>query len=125
MSDVVAQQLGVPERSRCRASPTGTRRRTRRRVPHCLRRIDTNLHYPEDLNGEVHHDGQIWSRALWDIRQGLGNVKADTIILTGSMDFPGTTMTALASSTVAAAQKLYGAKAAKTVQAAFAARGIL
>ena len=41
-------------------------------VPHCLRRLDTNLHYPADLNGEVHHDGQIWSRALWDIRQALG-----------------------------------------------------
>ena len=40
-------------------------------------------------NGEVHHDGQIWSRALWDIRQALGNVKADTIILQGSFDFPG------------------------------------
>ena len=36
-------------------------------VPHCLRRVDTNLHYPTDLSGEVHHDGQIWSRALWDI----------------------------------------------------------
>ena len=41
-------------------------------VPHCLRRVDTNLHYPDDLNGEVHHDGQIWSRALWDIRNALG-----------------------------------------------------
>ena len=41
----------------------------------------------------MHHDGQIWSRALWDIRQALGNVKADTVILQGSFDFPGTTMT--------------------------------
>src|SRR5690349_8836299 len=31
-------------------------------VPHCLRRVDLSLHYPEDLSGEVHHDGQIWSR---------------------------------------------------------------
>ena len=61
-------------------------------VPHCLRRIDLDLHYPTDLNGEVHHDGEIWSRALWDIRTELGNVKADTLILEGSMDFPGTTM---------------------------------
>ena len=36
--------------------------------PHCLRRVDEDLHYPADLSGEVHHDGQIWSRALWDIR---------------------------------------------------------
>ncbi|HEY2936131.1 MAG TPA: hypothetical protein VGJ25_06000 [Gaiellaceae bacterium] len=94
-------------------------------VPHCLRRVDEDLHYPGDLNGRVHHDGQIWSRALWDIRGALGHVQADTIILEGQFDFPGTSMPDLATSTVAAAQQLYGAKAAKAVQAAFAARGIL
>jgi len=93
--------------------------------PHCLRRLDTNLHYPEDLDGEVHDDGQIWSRALWDIRQSLGHVKADTLILQGSFDFPGTTMPDLATRTVAAAQELYGARTAKVVHDAFAARGIL
>jgi hypothetical protein len=95
------------------------------RVPHCLRRVDLDLHYPQDLNGEVHHDGQIWSRALWDIRQALGNVKADTIILEGQFDFPGTTMPDLATSTVAAAKRLYGQAAANAVQAAFHSRGIL
>ena len=35
-------------------------------------------------------------------------MKADTIILNGQFDFPGTTMTALAQSTVTAAQSLYG-----------------
>jgi len=94
-------------------------------VPHCLRRVDTNLHYPEDLNGRVHHDGQIWSRALWDIRSALGHIKADTIILQAQFDFPGTTMTDLANRTVAAAQSLYGNAAAKAVRAAFQARGIL
>jgi hypothetical protein len=94
-------------------------------VPHCLRRVDTNLHYPGDLSGEVHHDGQIWSRALWDIRQALGNVKADTVILQGQFDFPGTTMTDLATRTVAAAQQLYGSGAARAVQRVFTARGIL
>jgi hypothetical protein len=94
-------------------------------VPHCLRRVDTNLHYPADLDGEVHDDGQIWSRALWDIRGALGHVKADTIILNGQFDFAGTTMTDLAQRTVAAAQQLYGNSAAKAVQKAFEARGIL
>ena len=41
-------------------------------VPHCLRRVDGNKHYPEDVDGEVHADGEIWSRALWDIRNALG-----------------------------------------------------
>ncbi len=73
----------------------------------------------------MHHDGQIWSRALWDIRQALGNVKADTIILQGSFDFPGTNMPDLAARTVTAAQQLYGTAAAKAVSKAFADRGIL
>jgi hypothetical protein len=95
-------------------------------VPHCLRRIDRDLHYPEDLNGLVHHDGQIWSRALWDIRNKLGNVKADTLILEAQFDFaPDTTMPAAAQATVAAAERLYGKGAAKDVRAAFEARGIL
>ena len=125
VSDVVARSLGVPEREplACVADWDATSYTSA--VPHCLRRIDTDLHYPEDLNGEVHHDGQIWSRALWDIRQGLGNVKADTIILQGSFDFPGTSMTDLANRTVAAARTLYGNATAKVVTAAFADRGIL
>jgi hypothetical protein len=97
----------------------------RDRVPHCLRRVDQDLHFPADLSGEVHHDGQIWSRALWDIRQALGNVQADTIILQGSFDFSGTTMPELANRTVAAAQQLYGRAAATVVTRAFTARGIL
>jgi zinc metalloprotease ZmpB len=95
------------------------------KTPHCLRRVDTNLHYPTDLSGEVHHDGQIWSRALWDIRTALGHVKADTIILQAQFDFPGTTMTDLATRMVTTAQSLYGNAAANTVRTAFQARGIL
>lgn len=95
-------------------------------VPHCLRRVDRDLHYPGDLNGRVHHDGQIWSRALWDIRNALGNIKADTIILEAQFQFaPDTTMPAAAQATVNAAQSLYGASAANKVRAAFQARGIL
>jgi hypothetical protein len=93
--------------------------------PHCLRRVDSNLHYPEDLVGRVHADGRIWSRALWDIRNAIGNVKADTVILEGQFDFPGTTMTALANSIVAAAQRIYGNSTANQVRAQFEARGIL
>jgi hypothetical protein len=94
-------------------------------IPHCLRRTDLDLHYPTDLNGEVHHDGQIWSRALWDIRQALGHQVADTIILAGSFNFPGTTMPVLAETTVTAAEQLYNPATAAVVEAAFHARGIL
>ena len=125
VGDVVSRSLGVTNREPlpCVADWDSTSYTST--VPHCLRRVDLDLHYPTDLNGEVHHDGQIWSRALWDIRQALGNVKADTIILTGSFDFPGTTMTDLANRTVAAAQSLYGTAAATATRQAFVARGIL
>ena len=78
-------------------------------TPHCLRRVDTNLHYPEDLNGRVHHDGQIWSRALWDIRNKLGHAQADTIILEAHFSFPNdASMSEAAEEVVNAAQSLYG-----------------
>jgi len=92
---------------------------------HCLRRVDRNLHYPGDLNGEVHHDGLIWSRALWDIRSALGHIKADTIIINAQFGFAGTTMTQLAQLTVAAAQTIYGPAEANAVTQAFQDRGIL
>jgi hypothetical protein len=95
-------------------------------LPHCLRRVETDLRYPEDLRGYVHHDGQIWSRALWDIRGLLGHVKADTLILEAQFDFADdTTMPAAANATVAAAGRLYGAATAAVARGVFQARGIL
>jgi hypothetical protein len=126
VSDIVATRLGVPELEPLPCVMDWDSTSYTSKTPHCLRRLDEDLHYPGDLNGEVHHDGQIWSRALWDIRQSIGNVKADTIILTGSMDFAGTTMVDLANRTVAAAISLYHDDAVTSaVHDAFAARGIL
>jgi len=95
-------------------------------TPHCLRRVDLDLHYPEDLTDSVHHNGQIWSRALWDIRAVLGHVQADTLILEAQFGFaPDTSMPAAAQVTVDAAPNLYGAAVADVVRGAFQARGIL
>ncbi len=125
VSDVVSRKLGVPELEPLPCVMDWDATFYTSTVPHCLRRLDTNLHYPADLDGEVHDDGRIWSRALWDIRQGLGNIRADTIILQAQFDFPGTTMTDLATRTVATALDLYGKSAATTVRSAFQALGIL
>jgi hypothetical protein len=93
-------------------------------VPHCLRRVDGNKHYPEDLEGEVHADGEIWSRALWDIHQSLRAKLADTIIIRAQFGFtPDISMPAAAAKTIATA-RLYGANAEAVVRAAFAARGL-
>jgi Zn-dependent metalloprotease len=94
-------------------------------VPHCLRRLDGDKHYPQDIVGEVHADGEIWSRALWDIRTALGDTKASTLIIDAQFSFTvDITFSAAAQATVATAQRLYGNAAANTVRAAFAARGI-
>jgi Fungalysin metallopeptidase (M36) len=93
-------------------------------TPHCLRRVDGTKHYPEDLEGEVHADGEIWSRALWDIRTALGAKLADTIIIRAQFDFaPDTSMPAAAAATIRTAG-LYGSAAKRAVTAAFAARGL-
>jgi len=125
VSQVVRSQLGLPASAdpACVADwdavsydPT---------PPHCLRRLDSNVHYPESLVGQVHADGRIWSRALWEIRGAIGNVKADTVILEGQFGFDGGTMPALAQRVVTAAQSLYGTGTANAVRAVFQARGIL
>jgi hypothetical protein len=93
-------------------------------TPHCLRRVDGNKHYPEDLEDEVHADGEIWSRALWDIRGALGPKLADTIIIRAQFDFAvDTSMPAAAAATIRTAG-LYGSSARQAVTAAFAARGL-
>src|SRR4029453_3865236 len=125
VSDVVAKSLGVPEKEPLPCVMDWDATFYTSTVPHCLRRLDENLHYPAGLDGEVHDDGRVWWRALWDIRRAPGKAKGDAILLEGSFDFPGTTMPDLANRTVAAAQSLYGTNAAKAVKTAFADRGIL
>lgn len=80
-------------------------------VPHCLRRIDEDMHYPEDLTGSVHSNGRMWSRALWDIRNALGARKADTLILQAQFSFaPDTSFNAAADATVATAKTFAAAR---------------
>ena len=89
----------------------------------CLRRIDSDLTYPDDLVGQVHADGRIWSHALYDLHNALGQQHADTAILLAQFDWTGTTMPALAERIVDAAEDLYGEGAA--ARAVFEGRGIL
>jgi hypothetical protein len=93
-------------------------------TPHCLRRVDGNKRYPDDLEGEVHADGEIWSRALWDIHQALGARLADTIIIRAQFGFTADVSMPAAAATTIATARLYGARAQNAVQAAFAARGL-
>ena len=94
-------------------------------VPHCLRRTDTGK-TTDDIDGEVHDDGEIWSNALWDINKSIGIVKANKTILESQFSYtPGTTFAQAANKVVAAAKALYGQATATTVRQAFVARKIL
>ena len=94
--------------------------------PHCLRRTDGTKVYPADLEDEVHADGEIWSRALWDINRALGRTTANRVILESHFFFPpDTSMPTAAKLTVATARALYGPGAAARTRAAFHARGII
>jgi len=94
-------------------------------TPHCIRRLDTNKTVA-DKTGEVHDDGEIWSRALYDINKNLGRDKANKIILEAQFSYaPNTNFAQAAQVTVNTAASLYDATTANTVKAAFQARGIL
>jgi len=95
-------------------------------TPHCLRRTDGSKLYPGDLDGEVHDDGEIWSRALWDVNRALGRTAANRVILESQFFFsPEISMPDAARLTVTTARALYGAKAAAKARTAFQDRGIL
>jgi Zn-dependent metalloprotease len=95
-------------------------------TPHCLRRVDGTKTFPDDLDGEVHDDGEIWSRALWDINQAVGRRRATTLVIEAQFSFtPGIGFQAAAQTTVDTARALYGDTVADQVQTAFVDRGIL
>ena len=100
-------------------------------APHCLRRVDTNLTVAQ-RRGEVHFDGQIWSRALWDIRNGIdatpqGTVRdADRVIIEAQFAFvPEISFAAAAQATLDAAHRLYGTQYDAIITKAFKDRRIL
>jgi hypothetical protein len=94
-------------------------------TPHCIRRLDTNKTVA-NKTGEVHDDGEIWSRALWDINAAVGRDVANKIILEAQFGYaPNTNFAQAAQVTVNTASSLYGSTVAGQVQAAFHARGIL
>jgi zinc metalloprotease ZmpB len=92
---------------------------------HCLRRLDSPLQYPAGLNGEVHHDGQIWSHALWNLRTAIGHEHADTAILWAQFGWTGTDMPELAGRIVDQVTNRFGGAEGTLAQQAFEERGIL
>ena len=98
-------------------------------VPHCLRRLDTGR-VLEDRENEVHFDGEIWSHALWDIRQryvalGFTTRDWDRTLVDSQFDYaPDTSFSDAAAATWAKALDNEGPAAAAAVKDAFADRHI-
>jgi len=92
----------------------------------CLRYLNSPKHYPENMTGEVHDDGEIWSACLWKVRKLLGRKKADTVILeshfylTQYCDFQDG-----AEAIIVAEKNLYGGKNSRALTKIFEDRGIL
>ncbi len=49
-------------------------------APNDTRNLKNTLNYNYDLNGESHHDGQIFAGALWDLRTLIGPIEADKLV---------------------------------------------
>ncbi|MEN8206369.1 MAG: M36 family metallopeptidase [Pseudomonadota bacterium] len=94
--------------------------------PPCLRRVDGDKHYPEDLVGSVHADGEIWSAALWDIRSTLGAFTTDQLVLEHHFALPGSaSMGTAALEMIDAESNLYGGTNEAVIRQKFCGRGIL
>ncbi len=93
--------------------------------PPFLRRTDTDKHYPEDIVGQVHSDGEIISAAWWDFRNLVGGQVADQLTIEG-MFYTGVNASFqdYADGMVAADQALYGGTHVGYIFQAFGGRGI-
>lgn len=94
-------------------------------TPPCLRRVDGNKVYPTNYVNEVHADGEIWSRALYNIWNAHGKTVADRLVLqshfylTSSANF-----TNGANAIIAADRALYNGTHETSLRSIFQARGI-
>jgi Zn-dependent metalloprotease len=94
--------------------------------PDCLRRIDGTKHYPEDVVGEVHADGEMWSASLWQIRMAVGQAVADRDILESHFLLSPTAQFADgAQALIDADQALYGGAHVDVIRSVMHARGFI
>jgi subtilisin-like proprotein convertase family protein len=93
--------------------------------PPNLRRIDGTKHYPEDLDGEVHDDGEIISAAWWQLHNMVGKQVADQLIIE-SFFLTGTssTMPDFADATVQVDMALFGGAHLGAIYSSYGSRGI-
>ena len=87
----------------------------RRRVEHCLRRVDANRRSPTSRAGARRRRDLV--AALWDIRTALGDTVANRIIINAQFSFRPTPASRPRRGPVTPAMAMYGQSAANTVTA--------
>ncbi len=94
--------------------------------PPFSRTVDGAKHYPEDLDGNVYDDGELWSACLWQIRAIVGKTRADKLILESHFLLdPFAEMVDGANAVLDANDALYGGLNYSQILAVFVNRGIL
>lgn len=93
--------------------------------PPCLRRTDTGKVYPNDMAGQIHTDGEIWSCALVNLFLQLGKNVTDSIVLQSHYLMPyGPTFYGGAQAMIEADTQLFGGEHKWAVYDEFVRRGI-
>ncbi len=92
-----------------------------------LRNLENNLHYPENIEGEVHADGKIWGGTLWDIRKAIGKSAADLLIHNSHFYLNGSSPKFLDgfNALITADKDLFQGKYQKDLHKIFSNRGIV
>jgi|GEM_PF-2075726 len=92
----------------------------------CFRRADTNLTHDDlDPGIDSHTNGQIWSRALWDLLNNIGKTTTDRLVIQSHFNVPDApTMKEAADATVTADLQLYSGSHIGTICQAFIDRHI-
>ena len=94
-------------------------------MPPYLRDLDNDMIYPFDISGEPHHDGQIWSGALWEIRRTCGAEVADKLAL-GALYYLPISPTFLdgKDALLDADEELFASQHRQTIVEVFSRRGV-
>ena len=94
-------------------------------APGCLRRLDSTKRY-KDAVGECHADGEIWSGALWDLFQVLGQTQTSQLVLKSHFNVPlNPTFSDGATALLKADEQLYASAHRASICKAMTDRGII
>ena len=81
---------------------------------------------PDDLVSESHADSEIFSSALWAIREAFGQLQADTIVLYAALELTDESdFDSAAQMTIQGARDLYGEEVGQTVEEIFEERNLV